>query len=238
MNEAERKKHYILIVEKNIDDRFLTSMLLQRFGYNTFGSGSATEAVEFMLVAPPAAVFAEAGATSSTLVYRMKKAPGFADIPVIFMAAPSDSAPQDSALGAVIRKPINAEELYRVIQSVVEKTPRRNIRIATSLPANVEDAYGGKGELVTVLSENGMFIRTGEPRTIGKIVPVTFELRGRTIRLEAVVLYTTELGEGPFREPGMGMKFTKLGPEDTALIREFILADVHEELAPKKPEIF
>jgi hypothetical protein len=40
--------------------------------------------------------------------------------------------------------------------------------------------------------------------------------------LRAVVLYLVTFEQGPFREPGMGMKFVDVRPEDSALIRFFI----------------
>lgn len=239
-NGARKKKGYVLIVEKNVDDRFLTSMLLQRFGYNTFGTNNSAEAVDFMFVAPPVAVIAEAGQTSSSLLYRMKKGPGFADVPVIFLTATPDPALDDRVkrgeLAAALVKPVRAEDLYRVIQSVVEKTPRRNIRIATSLPAVVDDGVSSRDEYVTVLSEHGLFFQTFEQRQINKVLPISFKVKGRTIKITAVVLYTTSLDEGPFKEPGMGMKFVSISSDDRMLIKEYILAEVHEDIAQKKGE--
>lgn len=237
VNPETRKKKYILIVEKSVDDRFQTSMLLQRFGYNTFGTGVAAEAVDFMFVAPPVAIIAEAGPTSASLVYRLKKSPGFTDIPIIILlAAPDPSLEERVKRGeyaGLVKKPVNAEELYQVVQAVIEKTPRKNIRIYTRLCAAIEDSYACDKEIVTVLSEYGMFVQTPEPRSISKIFPVSFEIKERTIRVEAVVLYTTENEGGPFREAGMGLKFTKINPEDSALIKAYILEGVQENLIHK-----
>jgi len=230
-NPEAKKRKYILIVEKNVDDRFQTSMLLQRFGYNTFGSGVAAEAVEFMFVAPPAAIVAEAGPTSASLVYRLKKSPGFTDIPIIILLGAPDPALEERVrrgeYAALVKKPVNAEELYQTIQAVVEKTPRKNIRINTRIRAAIADSYAGDQEFVTVLSEHGMFLNTPEPRSINKVVPVSFEIKGRTVTVEAMVLYTTEDEGGPFREAGMGMKFAKIGPGDSALIKAYVLENVN-----------
>jgi hypothetical protein len=55
---------------------------------------------------------------------------------------------------------------------------------------------------------------------------VTFEIKGRLIKLDAIVIYTTNFDEGPFKEPGMGMKFVKISQDDknwiaTSIIEQF-----------------
>ena len=76
-----------------------------------------------------------------------------------------------------------------------------------------------------------MFVQTHELRAINKILAVSFEVKDRIIKVEAIVLYTTQDKAGPFREAGMGMKFTKISDEDRALIKEFILEDVNRDPA-------
>jgi len=235
-NTAEMKKRFILVVDNNVDDRFHTSMVLQRFGYNICTARSGEEAVEFMSVSPPAAVVSEAGLTGAGLLSRVKKDARFLDVPLILVSTRPDQALEDRArrgeYAAFLRKPVDVEELYRVIQSAVEKTPRRNIRIAVYLKAKLEDDPEGTDAFVTVISEYGMFFRTLEPRPANTRVPVTIEIKGRSVKLEAVVLYASSFDEGPFKEPGMGMKFVKISPEDQALIKTFILEQVGSDIVP------
>lgn len=237
--ETEKRK-YILIVEKNVDDRFQTSMLLQRLGYNTFGTSVAAEAVDFMFVAPPAAIIAEAGPASASLVYRLKKSPGFMDIPIIILLTAPDPAMDERVkrgeYAAQMNKPIDAEELGRIVREVIDKTRRHNARIFTRLKAAIDDSYASDKEFVTVLSEHGMFIQTPEPRSINKSISVNFEVNSRAIKVEAMVLYTTEKDAGPFREAGMGVKFTKISEEDRALIKAYILEDISEDAPLKNPQ--
>ncbi len=232
MNSAEKNKRFILVVDNNVDDRFHTSMVLQQFGYNICTAGTAVEAIEFMSVAPPAGVVAEAGLTGSNLLSRIKKDPCFSDVPVILLSSTPNAALEDRArrgeYAAFLRKPVDVEALYRAIQSAVEKTPRQNIRIATSLKAKLEDESDG---IVTVLSEFGMFFRTLDPRPVNSHLSLSIEIKGRTIKLEAVVLYSCSFDEGPFKEPGMGMKFVEINLEDRALIKAFILEQVEGGIA-------
>ena len=238
-NPEEKNKRFVLVVDSNVDDRFSTSMLLQRFGCNIFTAHSAAEAIEFMCVAPPAAVVSEAGQTGAEILSRIKKEPRFSDVPLILLSSSPDRALEDRArhgeFVAFLRKPINIEEFYRIVEEVIHRGPRRNIRVATYLMANLEDDLARDEGYVTVLSEYGMFFRTLAPRPVNTRVAVTFDIKGRAIQLEAVVLYVTSFNEGPFKEPGVGLKFTKVSPEDRTLIKAFILERVQEDIGQQGP---
>lgn len=230
MDAAERAKRYVLVVETNVDDRFQVSMLLQRFGCTICSAHSAEEALEFLAVAPPAAVVSEEGKTGTGLIAKIKTDGRFSDVPVILLTSLPDHALEDRVrrgeIAAVLRKPVDAEAFYRAIQASIEKTPRKNIRITTYLPAKMtDDPVTGDG-YVTVLSEHGMFFRTLEPRAVRMRVPVSFSLPGSEVKAEATVLYTCSFDEGPFKEPGMGMKFSKISDDARALIRNFILGQI------------
>ncbi len=226
---AERNKRYILVVDNNVDDRFQTGMLLQRFGYNICTSGSAGEAVDFMHVAPPAAIVAET-MTGAGLVSRIKKDIRFADVPVILLAKTPDLdleiRTRRGEFAACLTKPLDVEKFYQTVQSVVERTPRKNIRINTSLQAQLEHVADGSRGLVTVISEFGMFFQTQDPQPLNECVSAVLIVKGRTIKLEAIVLYSYSLEASPFKEPGMGMKFVKISPEDQAYIKAYILEEV------------
>jgi len=230
VDAAERAKRYVLVVETNIDDRFTVSMLLQRFGCTICSAHSPEEALEFLSVAPPAAVVSEEGHTGIRLLAQIKKDGRFSDVPVILLTSSPDHALEDRVrrgeIAAVLQKPVDAEAFYRAIQTSIEKTPRKNIRIATYLPAKMtDDPMHGDG-YVTVLSEHGMFFRTLEPRAVHTQVPVSFSLPGNTVKAIATVLYTCDFDEGPFQEPGMGMKFFAISDDTRALIRDFILDQI------------
>lgn len=234
MAEADtpkRSKSYILVVDNNVDDRFQTSMLLQRFGYSICTASSAEVAIDFMHVAPPAAIVAEAMAGTS-LVSRTKKDTRFSDAPVILLAKMPDLdlelRTRRGEFAACLSKPLDVEKFYQAVQSAIEKTPRKHIRIDTSLQAKLENRDdGGKG-LVTVLSEYGMFFLTEDPQPLNEHITVSLAINGRTIKLDAVVLYSYSLEASPFKAPGMGLKFVRISAEDQAFIKTFILERVQE----------
>lgn len=231
---TERRKRYILVVDKNVDDRFRTGMILQRFGYNICSANSAQEAIDFSHVTPPAAIVTEAGAVGSSLLARIRKEGRFTDVPLLFLAKEPDLdldlRARRGEIAACLRKPVEAEALYQAVQRAVEKCPRRNIRISVAFKAKLEGVKEHSDGLVTVISEFGMFFRTEEPQELNRQLPVTVAFPERTIKVTAVVLYSYSLEASPFNEPGMGMKFTKITPEDQAFIKTYILEHIAGDL--------
>ena len=70
---------YLLVVEADWNERFMLSMLLQRFGYTVASTSSADEAIEFLCVASALAIFAEAGAVGAELSLRLNADARFRD---------------------------------------------------------------------------------------------------------------------------------------------------------------
>ena len=240
VTDAQKNKRYVLVVDAVIDDRFYTGMLLQRFGCNTLTAHSPAEAIEFMAVAPPSAVVADAEQNGPTLLSKITQDPRFLDVPLILLSSSHNAELESRArrgdFAAFLRKPLDVDAFYRVVQEVIEKGPRRNLRIETHVTAKLEDELSGGEGHITVLSEYGMFFRTLEPRPVHARVPISFTIKGRLIKLEAIVLYTTTFEEGPFKEPGMGMKFVKFSRADRDLIAAFIREQIEEGITRPGPE--
>jgi len=227
---------YILVVDSDWSERFTLSMLLQRFGYTIANTNSAAEGVEFLCVAPAVAVFAEAGEIGEDLAARLMADARFRDVPLVMVADGPDRTLEarlkQGALGGLLRTPLNPEEVFKVVQKVIEKGPRENIRIPTALQATLRDEYSETKGFVTVLSQYGVFFRTLEPRPAKTRAKVSISFGDRTVDIEAEVLYVVSFEEGPFCEPGMGMKFVDIRPEDSALIRFFIYEQVGAGIMP------
>jgi len=81
---------------------------------------------------------------------------------------------------------------------------------------------------VTNLSEFGLFFQARDLLPVNIVVPVSFELKGRSIKTTAVVVYGCAFEEGSSREPGMGMKFITISREDRALVKAFVLERLNE----------
>lgn len=227
-NLAEKRKKLIMVVDGNPKDSLTTGMVLQNFGYSVTTVRSAEEALEFLSIAVPSLVVSEfilPGMNGIDLLDRMSRDPGLSRVPAIVQTGHPDPSTGERCIAAgcvqFLKKPVNGEDLYRAVQSIVERTPRKNVRIASFLKASV-DGSGTGAEFVTQLSEQGLFIKTLHARKPGSKHSVSFMLQKKIVRVEAQVLYAYGFGEGPGKDPGMGMKFLFIGPEDLTLIKEHI----------------
>jgi len=238
---SERISRYLLIVDSDANELYYTAMLLQRFEYNICTARNADEAIEMVSVALPTLIISELSLTGRNgleLLQELKENPRTAPVPVVIKAEDPSPEVERKCLQAgatLIRRPVQAEDLYHIVQSTIENTPRGNIRIHTRLPVMVNNKplnCSGEGECATVLSQHGMYVRTLKPSPVGSKLSLQIVVKDRTIAIEAVVLYSHRFGEGPFKEPGMGLKFISIAPKDHDFIRQFIREEVTKGIKP------
>ena len=102
---------------------------------------------------------------------------------------------------------------------------RRQTRVATTISVS----YGVKSTFLfsymTNISEMGIFIQTEEPHEVGSPLQVRFEAPAEgPFDLEGIVAWINPMRDsGDNLNPGMGIRFTNLQPED----RERLVALVH-----------
>ncbi len=235
-DEEIKKKKFVLVVDGNARDSLATGMLLQNFGYTITSVKSVDEALEFISIAVPSLVITGLllpGKSGQELLRHIRQDPSLAAIPVIVQTSLPDIKTEEECRGEgctlYLRKPVSPEALYRAVQSTLERTPRQSIRISTYLRASIDGAGQG-AELITVISDNGMFIKTLNPRPAGSRHTVSFMISRKIIKVGVEVLYTYAFGEGPYKDPGMGMKFTDISAGDRELIRKFIDQHVNPEI--------
>jgi len=238
---VEKKKKFVLVVDNNSRDSFQAGMMLQNFGYNVTTVKTAEEALEFISIAVPSLVIMELvlpGMNRIDLLTRIRKEPRLVQTPIIVQTSIPDMKVQDRCYEAgctlYLKKPVDAEKLYRAVQESLERTPRKNVRIPTFLKASV-DGSGTGAEFVTVISNKGMFVKTLHPRAKGTTHGVSFILSKKIIKVEAEVLYSYGFGEGPSRDPGMGMKFVTISREDQERIQAYIQENIDPAAAAPNP---
>lgn len=224
---------YLALVDGDANHRFYLSMLLQRFEYRVVAAATVEEALGTLAVAVPLLVITDVDLPAdgtARLLQQLRHDPKTSSTPVIGLLSNGTDSKALFRAGyhACIYKPAPAEELFRTVQASIEPTPRSNIRIHTKLPVIID----GKpldcveGECASVLSEHGMYIRTLRPSPANLRIAVTLMVNGRAIPISAEVRYSHRFGEGPFGEPGMGLKFTGIAAHDQEYLRNFIREDV------------
>lgn len=230
-----RDSRYILLVDSKNSDLFTCSMLLQRFEYRVCTSTTAGQALEMASVAVPSLVIADLalpGMSGLDLFSLLKQDPRTAAVPVIFLGERTDHTAEercrDAGASACLAKPVEAESLFRAVQAAIESHPRVNIRIPTKLSVSVNNMPldSIEGECASVLSEHGVYVRMRNPYQRNEQLAVELRINGRTIPAEATVLYSHRFDDGPFREPGMGLKFVNIAQNDREFIKEFIRGEI------------
>ena len=229
----DREIRSVLAVDNSASMIFYLGTLLTRLDYKVISARSAEEALQMMETAVPSLVLTEISLphmNGINLLKRIQETPRLKEVPVIILTYESDPALKDTCLRAgctaFISKPIEPDVLYRAMQAATESVPRQNIRLATSFKVIVggQAVIGGEArtEYATALSEGGVYIRTLYPLSVNTLIPLTLFIKDREMKAKAVVLYSYAMGQGPFKEPGMGMKFVEIAEANRLFIRYFI----------------
>lgn len=136
-------------------------------------------------------------------------------IPLILLTGRHGATGADPRIAGALRRPAGMHELYRLIQQVVEGTPRATPRVATHLLARCRQNGSEWFSTVLSLSENGCLVRSPEPLLLGGRIELSFDLpaAGR-LELEAETAYQLL--------PDVGMIFSGARSRDRAAISSFV----------------
>lgn len=237
-----RERRTLLVVDSSAASLFYWGMLLKRLEYMVMPMRNAEAALRAMEGVVPAVVVTDrvlSGMSGEDLLRKMRKDPRLKEVPVVMLTTPEDQEVKDACkrLGcsAWFPKTVEPDVLYRTLQALSEVTPRQNIRLNTSLKVIVGDGSVAGGaertEYAAAISEGGLYIRTRYPQPRNALTPVRISLESGEIRAKAVVLYSYTANEGPYQEPGMGIKFVEIEERDRTAIRTFIKEQLTKDIA-------
>jgi CheY-like chemotaxis protein len=241
-SSSDKGIRYLIIVDGNSAELFKLSMMLQRLEYRVFTASTAEDVITTLEDVRPAAVLTEMvlpKMSGMDLLSRIKQDPRTRNIPVVVLTRLKDPKIEEIAkvagCAAYLRKPVEPDTLYRVVQHAIETTPRHYIRLSACFKVDIS-GQGATGavattECVTALSENGVFIRTFRPAAVSSLLLITIFIGQRQIRAKAMVLYRITTISGPLGEPGMGMKFVEVDEDDRRFINAFIKDQIMQDLA-------
>ena len=225
------RKRTILVVTNNAKIRQPLSLLLSRLSYEAAIAEDANQAFAFLTVRHADCLIAEfllPGITGRELLQKVQLARP--RTPVVFLIPASDAAAESQCQGygaaGCVLKPVQAEQLYTTLQIALEPRPRASIRIETTLPVTLNNApVAGAGGCLVDLSEQGMYLPLRETPGGGQL-DLRMQFHDRTIATQASVLYTDRPASGHHREPGVGLKFLSLTPQDRDYLRRYIRDEV------------
>jgi len=169
------------------------------------------------------------GGTSCLEKLRSDKGLNAIKIVMVSTAADRSSLKETLTKGAqaYIINPISPTELYTTIHGLIEPHPRKCLRLRVIFKAAVTSGNMMWRLYATVISENGVFIRTTNPIPEGASVKLSLELPSpKPIELDGTVVYTVKPDKDSLMEPGMGIKFVNAPEKITLGIRKFIENDL------------
>jgi CheY-like chemotaxis protein len=234
-SSISRKKRHIIVVGNKSQDILSLCTHLHLFGYEASSASTAAGALELVSKSIPALIITDVvlpGMSGIDLLELLKHETRTASIPIVFMIFPTDAAAERRCQGigasGCISKPFQAEELYRIIQNVIEPRPRANIRIRTQLSVSLNQIplECPEGGCKIELSEHGMYVPMVDPYPAHRRISLQINIKDRTISAEGSVLYRKTGSTGLSRGAGMGLLFTRIDPQDREYIRTYIRGEV------------
>jgi hypothetical protein len=115
---------------------------------------------------------------------------GGSPIPIVVLTGRYGVTGADIRIAGAIQRPAGLHELYRLLQQVLEDTPRTTPRLATHLPARCRWHDKEWQSALVSLSENGGLMRSPEPLLLGSFLRLSFELpRSGLLEVDAEVAY-------------------------------------------------
>jgi len=141
-------------------------------------------------------------------------------VPIVVLSGRHGVTGADSRIVGAVRRPAGLHELYRLVQQVLEDTPRASPRIPTHLPARCRVGEREWASSVLSLSENGCLMRSSETPTLGTRLEMSFALpRAGMLRIDAEIAYQLV--------PDLGIVFNGTSPA----VRDAIKTYVQDALA-------
>ena len=241
LKSGDQAKRLLVVIDGDSAHLYYTSILLQRLEYNIQAAKNAEDVLEIMGVDQPTLILTEislGGMDGLALLKKIKSNPRSFPVPVIILTSSKDQMVKAACLqqgcAAYLQKPVEPDVLYTAIHKATESQPRKYTQLSTALNVIVGDdkatEFAGSGDYITALSENGMYISTTKPKAVGLQVPVTLLLEDLKIKIEGIVLYSFQRGEGPLKTPGMGIQFVRIRLEDQNVIKAYIKREITKGL--------
>jgi hypothetical protein len=154
---------------------------------------------------------------------------GGCSVPIIVLTGRYGVTGADQRIAGAVKRPAGLHELYRLMQQILEDTPRTAPRVATHLSATVHSGERKWTVAVLSLSENGCLIRSPETLLLGSSVRLGFELPN-TGPLE----FAAETGYQLV--PDVGLIFHAASPANREAVSRYVGAALLESNPEVRPD--
>jgi hypothetical protein len=141
--------------------------------------------------------------------------PGDSPAPIVLLTGRHGVTGADPRIVAAVKRPAGLHDLYRVMQEVLEDSPRSCPRVPTHLRATCSRRGREWGASILSISENGCLIRSSEPLPLGTDLEISFDLPSAgSFALQADTAYQLV--------PDVGLVFNCMQPADRVAIQKFV----------------
>jgi len=234
----DREIRSLLVVDSSASHIFFMGTMLRKLDYKVRSAMNADDALRAMAEALPALVLTDTALPAKSgivMLKEMRQSPQLRTVPVIVHSSESDFSVREACLSAgataFYKKPTDFNVLYSAIQAATESVPRKSLRIDTQLKAEVKNTAGAtRQEQVTALSEGGCYVCSSAPEPVHTVLSLTLFIKNREITVSATVQYSSTMIGGQHKEPGMGMKFKSIRPEDRVFVRDYIKDQIARDI--------
>jgi CheY-like chemotaxis protein len=236
-SKSGRGNHSLLLVDSDVQHLSYLSQLLERLEYRTSTATTAREALDAAVPSLIITALDLSDMSGLNFMKLMRDKPAMSNVPYVVIKKSDDSDAGNyyrAGAACCLSRPVAIEALYQAVQAAIETTPRTCIRLRTIQPVKVDtvpfDNYAGMHTLA--LSERGMFLHSVKQAPANTRLALRINLSGLIIAAEAKVLYTGKSNRGSYQEPGMGLEFVQIAPNDQQFIRKFIRTEVTKGIVP------
>ena len=137
-------------------------------------------------------------------------------VPIIALTGRYGTTGVDSRIVGAVKRPAGLHELYRLLQQILEETPRSTPRVPTHLSARCRRQGSEWRSAVVSISENGCLMRSPEPLLLGSRISMSVLLpRSGPLDLEAEVAYQLV--------PDVGLIFHTTSPRQREALGSFVM---------------
>jgi len=212
-------------------------IIIKHWGYRVLAAPRPGQLLGFLQDAPPDLVvlgsnfLAEADSAFRDLLARQVEEHR---LPLILLKG--DNAIACDLPHAELEIPINIFRLFTLIQSFLEATPRRNLRLKVQLPGMFyADDTPCLAEVLS-LSMHGLFIKTGCRVDTLDRMRVIFPLLGMhsEVEIEGRVIYRVHPGPENNYMQGVGIEFVDLSTQTLNALEDFIESRLLGEIADSR----
>jgi hypothetical protein len=145
--------------------------------------------------------------------------------PIIMLTGRDGSEIKDRRISGAIMRPAGLHDLFRLLQTVLEETPRSTPRVSTKLQARYELDGQEWQAAVLSLSDNGCLLRSPEMLSLGTRLRLVLSLpNAGEIETDADVAY--------HMLPDVGLVFNSTASSDRNAIHDYVCELLASTLEP------